>query len=223
MNIIQRPPLFIGQSAIQNPEINVVDIIQVIVSTSFYARPRDNSRYTYVEIRIGDNYITSAEGNYLSIGNNIFIINPITRLQIEATIIKTTLINPSETSVIVKSLDNSLSTISIDWKLQFSIGLDRTQDLYTCPPATNFRASFITNNSVKLTWKSGFGSEINYIKIKKRNESSWFKPQEVPGSVQFLTFNNLDSDTTYDCQICSSCELTINNLYSDSISFTTLI
>ena len=92
MNIIQRPPLFIGQSAIQNPEINVVDIIQVIVSTSFYARPRDNSRYTYVEIRIGDNYITSAEGNYLSIGNNIFIINPITRLQIEATIIKTTLI-----------------------------------------------------------------------------------------------------------------------------------
>ena len=125
--------------------------------------------------------------------------------------------------MIVKSLDNSLSTISIDWKLQFSIGLDRTQDLYTCPPATNFRASFITNNSVKLTWKSGFGSEINYIKIKKRNESSWFKPQEVPGSVQFLTFNNLDSDTTYDCQICSSCELTINNLYSDSISFTTLI
>lgn len=223
MNIIQRPPLFIGQSALQNSEINVIDIIQVITSTTFYARPRDNSRYTYIEILLGNNYITSINGNSLSVGNDILLINPITKAQIEGTIVKTSLINPSETSLIVKSVNSSLSSIDTDWKLQLSIGLDITQNLYTCPPATNFKASFITNSSVKLTWNSGFGAEINFIRIKKREEESWLNPYQVPGSVNFISINNLDPDTTYDCQICSSCELTNNNLYSDSISFTTLI
>jgi hypothetical protein len=223
MNIIQRPPLFIGQSAIQNPEINVIDIIEIITNTTFYARPRDNSRYSFVEIRISGNYINSDIGNYLSVGNDIFIINSITREQIKASVVKNTLISGSETSIILKSLDSAIKGITTDWKIQLSISIDLTQDVYTCPPATNFRASSISSNSVKLTWKSGFGSEINYIRIKKRDELNWQKPYEVPGSIMFLEIRNLDPDTIYDCQICNRCELNNNNLYSDSISFSTII
>jgi hypothetical protein len=223
MNIIQRPPLFIGKSAIQNPEITLLDIVQVITSNSFYARPRDNNKHTFIEIRLNNNYISSGDGNLLGIGNSIFIINPTTREKVGADIVKTSLINPTETSLIVRSSDISIVNINTSWKVQLSIGLDITQNLYTCPPPTDLRASFVTQNSVKITWKSGFGSEVNYIRIKQRDEINWSKPYEVPGLLTFLNINNLVADTTYDCQICSSCDINLNNLYSDSISFTTLI
>lgn len=223
MNIIQQPPLFIGKSALQNSEITLIDIDEIITSESFYVRPRDNNKHTYIELRLTNNYINSDLGNLLSVGNFVFIINPISKEKIKGNIVKTTLISSLETSLIIRSSDVKIANIDTTWKVQLSIGLDITQNLYTCPPPTDLKATYVTSNSVKITWKSGFGSEINYVRIKPKNESNWHEPYEIPGLNTFLEIGNLMPDTTYDCQICSSCDLNLNNFYSDSITFTTLI
>ena len=50
MNILQRAPEFVGQSALDNSEIQTVDIVDIIINNVDYNRPRDSKRYTFVQI-----------------------------------------------------------------------------------------------------------------------------------------------------------------------------
>lgn len=221
MQIIQKAPQFIGKSALQNSAIYALDIVGITTIQSFYSRPRDTERYTFVEILLGDNYFDSDEGNFLSSGNNVYFINPTTKETIPAIIVSSESISPTQSKTTVKSLNSSISTISTSWKLILSCGVDWSQTINECPEIQEFRASSITHNSVKLTWRPAFKSEINYIRIKEESGTNWIKVHEVQGSIGVLTINALTPNTTYQCQITNRCEYNKSNFYSDSITFKT--
>lgn len=221
MNILQKAPKFVGKSAVQNSEIYALDIVSINNITNFYSRPRDTQRYSFVEITLDDNYFDSDEGNFLSSGNNVYVINPINKEIISAIIVTSEGISPTESKTTIKSLNSDLLTIDTTWKLILSCGLDYTQIINECPPITNFRASFITKNSVKLTWATAFKSEVNYVRIKKTSEIDWLQVYETPGSINSIVITTLTPDTDYQCQITNRCETNKSNLYSDIITFST--
>jgi hypothetical protein len=222
MNIIQQAPKYVGKSALQNSEIYVLDIVQINVIETFYSRPRDADRYSFIEIYLDDNYFDSDEGNFLSSGNNVYVINPTTKETIPATIVSSESLSPTESKTVVKSLSPYLSSINTSWKLILSCGVDWSQSINECPEIKDFRASSIANNSVKLTWKPAFKSEVNYVRIKKENEENWIKVHEVVGSIGTLVIKALEANTTYQCQITNRCEYNKSNFYSDYITFKTL-
>lgn len=221
MEIIQKAPQFVGKSALQNSAIYALDIVEITTIDSFYSRPRDTERYTFIEVNLDDNYFDSDEGNFLSSGNNVYFINPTTKETIPAIIVSSESISSTESKTTVKSLNPNLSSISTAWKLILSCGVDWSQTINECPEIKEFRASSITNNSVKLTWKPAFKSEVNYVRIKEENSTAWIKVHEIAGSIGVLTIKALTPNTTYQCQITNRCEYNKSNFYSDLITFKT--
>ena len=221
MEIIQKAPQFVGKSALQNSAIYALDIVEITTIQSFYSRPRDTERYTFVEILLDDNYFDSDEGNFLSSGNNVYFINPTTKETIPAIIVSSESISSTESKTTVKSSNPSISSISTAWKLILSCGVDWSQTINECPEVKEFRASSITSNYVKLTWKPAFKAQVNYIRIKEESETDWIKVHEVQGSIGVLLIKSLTPNTTYQCQITNRCEYNKSNFFSDLILFKT--
>jgi hypothetical protein len=236
MDFLQRPPEFIGQSALHNSEIQIIPIIDIIINSSDYSRPRDSKRFTFVEIIVSGNYTdvlgyssefeNSPGGNFTSKGNDSILFNKITKKSFNTLIINSSYsLADDTTTIVIKTSDSSITKIENnnswnDWILILSCGLDYSFNLNECPEATNLKSSFITRNSVTLTWISGYNAEINYIRIKPRDIEKW-TIYAVPGSNKFININGLLSNTTYDWQICTSCELTKHNFYSPIQTFET--
>lgn len=237
MDILQRAPEFVGQSALDNSEIQTVDIVNIIINNVDYARPRDSQRYTFIELIVSGNYTNilgnegefekSPGGNFVAKGNSLILFNKITKQEYLTLIVKASHnIGDDTTSIIVKTLDNSISNIqqyNNTWNnfiIILSCGLDWTQSIIECPSATDLKASFITRNSVQLQWKSGFGAEVNYIRVKPRDQETWTN-YTSPGSNSFIRIFGLIPNTIYDWQICTSCELNKSNFYSPIQTFET--
>jgi hypothetical protein len=237
MDFLQRPPDFVGQSALHNSEIQSIPISNLIINTTDFNRPRDSKRFVFIEIVVSGNYTdilgystefeTTPGGNFTAKGNDAIIFNSITKKSYSTIIVNSTYSIPDgETTIVIKSSDLSISKIQStnnswnDWVLILSCGLDWTKSISECPEATDLKASLITKNSVRLNWKSSFGAEINYIRIKERNMDSW-TIYTTPGSNTSINIGNLNSNTTYDWQLCTSCELNKNNFYSATQTFET--
>lgn len=237
MDFLQRPPDFVGQSALNSSEIQTIPIVDIIFNTSDFARPRDSKRFTFVEIKVSGNFVdvlgeslgfeNFQSGNFIAKGNDIVLFNNKTKKSFTTLIINSTYsIGDDETTIVVKTLDSSISKIEsnnnswTDWVLILSCGLDCTQSINECPSATELKSTFITRNGVVLTWKSGLGAEINYIRVKARDTEKW-TIYAIPGSNTFMNINGLIPNTTYDWQIATSCEINKHNLYSDIQTFET--
>jgi Fibronectin type III domain len=237
MDILQRAPEFIGQSALDNSEIQTIDIVDIIINNIDYVRPRDAKRYTFIELVVSGDYINvlgntgefekSPGGNFLANGNDFILFNKITKQQYLTLIVNSTYNSSNNTTnIIVKTLDDSISTIEKynnswnNWIIILSCGLDWSQSIIECPNATDLKSTFITRNSVQLQWKSGFGAEVNYIRIKPRNQDSWVN-YTSPGSNTFIRIFGLIPNTRYDWQICTSCGLNKSNFYSAIQTFET--
>lgn len=237
MDILQRAPELIGQSALHNSEIQTIELVDIVINNIDYNRPRDSKRYTFVELIVSGNYTDiagntgnfeqSPGGNVTAKGNDLILFNKITKKEYLTLNINATY-DPGDntTSIIVKTLDSTISTIQKsnntweNWIVILSCGLDWTQPIVECPSATDLKSSYITRTGVRLQWKSGFGAEINYVRIKSRDVSSW-TIYNVPGSNTYLNIVGLTSNTTYDWQICTSCELNKSNFYSAVQTFET--
>lgn len=237
MDILQKSPEFVGQSALHNSEIQMVEIVDIVLNNVDYIRPRDSKRYTFIEIIISgdytdisggiDNFEHSPGGNVTSKGNDLILFNRFTKQEYLTLLIKSTYNSDNDTtSLIVKTSDSTISNIQKsnntwnNWIVLLSCGLDWTQTIIECPNATELKSSFITRNSVRLQWKSGFGAEINYIRIKNRDVDVW-TIYNVPGSNTYINIVGLIPNTTYDWQICTSCELNKSNFYSTTQTFET--
>lgn len=237
MDILQRAPEFVGQSALNNSEIQKIDIVDIIINNIDYSRPRDSKRYTFVEIVVSGNYtdiiggegdfVESPGGNVTAKGNDLILYNVYTKKEYLTLIINSTYSPGNDTtSIIVKTLDSTISKIQKsnntweNWIVLLSCGLDWTQTINECPSATDLKSSFITRTTVRLQWKSGFSAEINYIRLKIRDIDGW-TIYKVPGSNTYLNIVGLTPNTTYDWQICSSCELNKSNFYSATQTFET--
>lgn len=237
MDILQRAPEFVGQSALHNSEIQTIELVDIVINNIDYNRPRDSKRYTFVELIVSGNYTDiagglgdfeeSPGGNVSAKGNDLILFNKITKQEYTTLIINSTYsAGQDTTSIIVKTLDSTISTIQKsnntweNWIVILSCGLDWVQTILECPSATDLKSSFITRNGVRLQWKSGFGAEINYIRIKSRDVSIW-TIYNVPGSNSYLNIVGLNPNTTYDWQICTSCELNKSNFYSAVQTFET--
>ena len=237
MDILQRAPEYVGQSALDNSDIQTVDIVDIVINNTDYNRPRDAKRYTFVELLVSGNYTdilgnvdkfeNSPGGNVSAKGNDIILFNKITKEQFLTLIVNSTYNSGNDTTtIVVKTLDSSISKIqklnnTLDnWTVILSCGLDWVQTIVECAEATDLKSSFITRNSVQLQWKSGFGSEVNYIRLKQRDIADW-SIYNTPGSNSYLKIFGLNPNTRYDWQICSSCELTKSNFYSAIQTFET--
>lgn len=237
MDILQRAPEFVGQSALDNSDIQTIDIVDIIISNTDYNRPRDAKRYAFVELLVSGNYtdilgnvgsfINSPGGNVSAKGNDLILFNKITKVNFLTIIVNSTYNSGDDTtSIIVKTLNPSISNIEKlnntwnNWIILLSCGLDWTQSIIECADATDLKSTFITRNSVQLQWKSGFGSEVNYIRLKPRDVDEW-SIYNSPGSNTYLKIFGLNSNTTYDWQICLTCELTKSNFYSAIQTFET--
>lgn len=237
MDILQKAPELVGQSALHNSEIQIVDIVDIIIDNVDYTRPRDSKRYTFVQIIISGNYtdilggegdfIQSPGGNVTAKGNDLILFNKNTKKEYLTLIINSIYnVGNDTTSIVVKTLDSTISTIQKsnntweNWIVILSCGVDWTQSIDECPSATDLKSSFITRTSVRLQWKSGFGAEVNLIRLKNRDVDGW-TIYTVPGSNTYLNIVGLNPNTTYDWQICSSCELTKSNFYSATQTFET--
>lgn len=237
MNILQRAPEFVGQSALDNSEIQTVDIVDIIINNVDYNRPRDSKRYNFVQIVVAGNYTditggigdfeNSPGGNVTAKGNDLILFNKVTKQQFITLIINGTYDSGDDvTTLTVKTLDASISKIEKsnntwdNWKVILSCGLDWTQSIIECPSATELKSTFITRNSVQLNWISGFGAEVNYIRMKPRDVENW-TIYTSPGSNSYIKIFGLTPNTRYDWQICTSCELNKSNFYSAIQTFET--
>ena len=237
MDFLQRPPDFVGQSALNSSEIHTIPIVEIIINSTDFARPRDSKRFTFVQIILEGNYVdvlgesiafeNSQSGNYVAKGNDAVIFNKISKTSYPTIIVNSTYsIGNNKTTIVVKTQDISIvkniSTYNSwsDWFFIISCGLDVSQTNNECPEATELKATFITRNTVVLSWKSGFGAETNYIRVKQRDIENW-TIYAIPGSNLFISINGLNSNTTYDWQISTSCELKKHNFYSAIQTFET--
>lgn len=220
MEKLQKSPFFIGQSILQVSEITTLDIFTILPVSGDYIRPRDSSRYTFSNILLTGNYVNGANGNYFPPGYKLIVSNPVTQEKIECIVVKSVLYDSTHTSVIVKSEDSGLSSITTGWKLQLSTTLDWSQSIDECNYPKDLKTSFIERTSVKLQWAPGFGTEKNYIRIKDRDVSNW-TIYEISGNITYLHLSNLNPNTTYDWQISSRCESNKTTFYSDVITFET--
>lgn len=237
MDFLQRPPDFVGQSALNSSEIQTIPIVEIIINSTDFARPRDSKRFTFIQIVVEGNYVdvlgesidfeNSQSGNYVAKGNDATIFNKISKISYPSIIVSSTYsIGDNQTTIVVKTQDTSIAkTLSTnnswaDWTFIISCGLDVSQTINECPEATELKATFITRNSVVLSWKSGLGAETNYIRIKQRDLEKW-TIYAIPGSNLFININGLNPNTTYDWQISTSCEINKHNFYSAIQTFET--
>ncbi len=237
MEILQRAPEFVGQSALDNSEIQTIDIVDIVINNTDYNRPRDAKRYTFVELLVSGNYTdilgyvgefeNSPGGNVSAKGNDLILFNKITKEQFLTLIVNSTYnLSDNTTTITVKTLDSSISKIQKlnntwdNWNVILSCGLDWVQTIDECADATDLISTFITRNSVQLQWKSGFGAEVNYIRLKPRDTADW-SIYNSSGSNSYLKIFGLIPNTRYDWQICSTCELTKSNFYSAIQTFET--
>jgi len=144
MNILQRAPEFVGQSALDNSEIQIIDIVDIIINNVDYNRPRDSKRYTFVQIVVAGNYtdilggigdfVNSPGGNVTAKGNDLILFNKVTKQQFLTLIINSSYDSGDDlTTLTIKTLDVSISKIEKsnntwdNWKVILSCGLDWTQ------------------------------------------------------------------------------------------------
>ena len=122
MDILQKSPEFVGQSALHNSEIQMVEIVDIVLNNVDYIRPRDSKRYTFIEIIISGDYTDisggignfehSPGGNVTSKGNDLILFNKFTKQEYITLIIKSTYNSDNDTtSLIVKTSDSTISNI----------------------------------------------------------------------------------------------------------------
>ncbi len=220
MGKLQKPPAFIGQSALQVGESLILDIYGIDTIPNDYIRPRDSSRFTFINVQLAGNYVNSTDGRFFPPGYHIFILNPTTKQAIKCIVVNSVTLSPTETSVILKSNNTDLASINTDWKVAVSSTLDMVQNIEECKFPKDIRSTFIERTSVRLQWISGFGAEENIIRIKDRNTPSW-TIYTVGGSTEKLDLTTLSPNTTYDWQLTSKCDITKSILYSEVMTFET--